>query len=76
MVQGTHECSRFKRTPTKRKPSDEWFITPNTHDPIINDELWQYVQKCLNTRKRVQRNGEPQLFNGFIKCADCGYALS
>ncbi|MDR0491214.1 MAG: DUF4368 domain-containing protein [Oscillospiraceae bacterium] len=30
----------------------------------------------MNTRKRVQRNGEPQLFNGFIKCADCGYALS
>ncbi|MDR0491215.1 MAG: recombinase family protein [Oscillospiraceae bacterium] len=43
MVQGTHECARFKRTPTKRKPSDEWYITPNTHDPIINDELWYYV---------------------------------
>jgi chromosome segregation ATPase len=24
----------------------------------------------------VQRSGEPQLFNGFIKCPDCGYALS
>jgi len=51
-------------------------LTPNTHEPIINDELWHYVQNCLDTRKRVQRNGEPQLFNGFIKCADCGYALA
>jgi hypothetical protein len=76
MVQGTYNCSRFKRTPNKRKPSDEWIITPNTHEPIINDELWHYVQNCLNTRKRVQRNGEPQLFNGFIKCPDCGYALA
>lgn len=76
MVQGVYDVARFHRTPSKRKPSDEWFITPNTHEAIINDEPWYYVQNCLNTRKRVQRNGEPQLFNGFIKCADCGYALS
>ena len=76
MVQGTHNCSRFKRTPTKKNSVEEWFITPNMHEPIINDELWHYVQKCLDTRRRVQRNGEPQLFSGFIKCADCGYALA
>lgn len=76
MVQGVYECARFKRTPSKRKPSDEWIITPDTHEAIISDDLWHYVQKCLDTRKRVQRNGEPQLFNGFIKCADCGYALA
>jgi hypothetical protein len=76
MVQGVYEVARFHRTPSKRRPSDEWIITPNTHEPIINDELWHYVQNCMNTRKRVQRNGEPQLFNSFIKCADCGYALS
>lgn len=76
MVQGVYDCSRFKRTPSKRKPVSDWYITPNTHEPIINDELWHYVQKCLDARKRVQRNGEPQLFNGFIKCADCGYALA
>lgn len=75
MVQGTHNCSRFKRTPTKRNPPEEWIITPNMHEAIINDELWYYVQKCLDTRKRVQSSGEPQLFSGFIKCADCGYAL-
>jgi len=76
MVQGMHDCSRFKRTPTKRRPVEEWYIVPNTHEPIINDELWHYVQKCMNTRKRVQRGGEPQLFSGFIKCPDCGYALA
>jgi len=59
MVQGIYDCEKFKRTPSKRKPSDEWYITTNTHDPIVNDELWHYVQNCMNTRKRVQRNGEP-----------------
>ena len=76
MVQGVYDCTRFKRTPSKRKPTEDWYITPNTHDPIIDGELWHYVQNCLDTRKRVQRNGEPQLFNGFVKCADCGYALA
>ena len=76
MVQGVYGCARFKCIPSKRKPSDEWIITPNTHEAIINDELWYYVQKSLDTRKRVQRSGEPQLFAGFIKCADCGYALA
>jgi len=76
MVQGTYNCSRFKRVPNRRRPSDEWIIMLNTHEAIISDELWHYVQNCLNTRKRVQRNGEPQLFNGFIKCPDCGYALA
>jgi len=76
MVQGIYDCARFKRIPSKRKPSDEWLITPNTHDPIVSDELWHYVQNCMNTRKRVQRSGEPQLSGGFIRCGDCGYALA
>ena len=76
MVQGVYDCARFKRTPSKRKPPEDWYITPNTHEAIINDELWHYVQTCLDTRKKVQRSGEPQLFSGLLKCADCGHALA
>jgi hypothetical protein len=76
MVQGIYDCARFKRIPSKRKPAEEWIITPNMHEQIINDELWLYVQKCLDTRKRVVGSGEMQLFAGFIRCADCGYALA
>jgi hypothetical protein len=76
MVQGAYETSLFRRTPSKRKPRDERIIVPNTHEAIISDELWHYVQKCLDNRKRVTRSGEPQLFAGFVKCPDCGYALA
>jgi len=76
MIQGVYDCSRFKRTPSKRKPKSDWIITLNTHDPIIDDELWNYVQKCMDSRKKVRGTGELQLFAGFIKCADCGYALA
>ncbi len=75
MVQGVYECSRFKRTPTKRKPPEEWIITPNMHEPLVDVETWEYIQKCIDGRFRPIKSKEIQLFAGFIKCADCGYAL-
>ena len=76
MVQGVYECSRFKRTPNKKKPRDEWVITPGTHESIVTTELWEQAQNQIDSRKRVMGTGELQLFAGFVKCGDCGYALS
>lgn len=76
MVQGVYECSRFKRSPNKRKPKDEWIITPNMHEPLVDVETWEYIQKCIDRRFRPTKAKEIQLFAGFVKCADCGYALA
>jgi len=76
MVQGIYECPRFKRTPNKRKPKEDWIITPNTHEPIVTQEIWEQAQNSINSRKRVMRTGELQLFAGFVKCEDCGHALA
>lgn len=76
MVQGIYDCSQFKRTAHKRKSPEEWIITPNSHEPIVDRSLWEQVQDCLNSRKRVMRTGEIQLFAGFLKCQDCGRAMS
>ncbi len=71
LVQGTYDCARYKRRASKIKPKADWIITPNAHEPIIDEETWNYVQRCLNSRKRVMRNNELQLFAGFVKCVDC-----
>lgn len=76
MVQGIYDCSRFKRAPSKRKSPEEWYITPNTHEPIVDIETWEHVQTCISSRKRVTKSNEIQLFAGFLKCEDCGHALS
>ena len=76
MVQGIYECAQFKRTPSKRKPKEEWIITPNTHEAIVDDALWEQAQASISSRRRVTRTGELQLFAGFVKCQDCGHALS
>jgi len=74
-IQGVFDCPRFKRTPTKIKPKDEWIITPKTHEPIVSAETFELVQKLIDARNRPIKNGIVQLFAGFVKCEDCGYAL-
>lgn len=76
MVQGTYECSCFKRTPSKRKPKEEWIITPNTHEPLIARDIWESVQKVIDTHHKVTSSDPYKLFNGILKCGDCGYSLS
>ena len=74
-VQGIYDCARFKRTPSKRKPQEEWIITPGTHEPLVSVEIWEYVQKLIDARNRPVKSNVIQLFAGFVKCEDCGYAL-
>ena len=74
-VQGIYDCARFKRTPSKRKPQDEWIITPNTHEPLVDVETFEFVQKLIDARNRPIKSKVLQLFAGFVKCEDCGYAL-
>ncbi len=76
MVQGVYECSKFKRTPHKRRAKEDWVITPNMHEPVVSAEIWEQAQIRISSRKRVTSSGELQLFAGFVKCEDCGSAMS
>ncbi len=76
MVQGLYECSQFKRTPSKRKPKDDWLITPNTHEPIVPLDTWDKVQRIIAEHHKVNHSQKPHLFSGFLKCNECGYAVS
>ena len=74
-IQGIYDCARFKRTPTKRKPKEEWIITPKTHEPLVSEDTFELVQKKIDARQRPTKGDTIQLFAGFVKCEDCGYAL-
>ncbi|MCL2842520.1 MAG: recombinase family protein [Oscillospiraceae bacterium] len=76
MVQGIYDCPRFRRTTPKRKPKSEWIITPGTHEPIIDKETWELVQKNIDARHKPMGSGIIRLFSGFVKCEDCGRALT
>ncbi|MCL2684325.1 MAG: recombinase family protein, partial [Synergistaceae bacterium] len=57
-------------------PKDEWVITKNTQEPIVNEETWQTAQRIReNGKRRPTRMGEMGPLNGLIFCADCGSKL-
>jgi DNA invertase Pin-like site-specific DNA recombinase len=75
MVQGTYENSKFSHKTPRRRPKEEWIIVPDTHEPIVDRETWEYVQKAVSARKHPVKDKTIQLFAGFLKCGGCGLTL-
>ena len=77
MVQGRYRMKSYKVHVQELVPKDEWYIVENTHEAIIDRETFEKVQQLLlrDTRTGPQQN-KLYLFSGFLKCADCGRAIT
>lgn len=77
MVQGRQRVKSYKVHTQEQVPENEWYIVENTHEPIIERPVFEKVQELL---KRDTRTGPQKktlyLFSGFLRCADCGKAMS
>ncbi len=59
-------------------PYAEREVIYGTHEPIIEQNRWNTVQKILDGRPPVigeSSSGYDNIFRGIIKCADCGSAM-
>ncbi len=59
-------------------PFAEREVIYGTHEPIIEQNRWNNVQKILQSRPPVigeSSSGYDNIFRGVIKCADCGSAM-
>ena len=59
-------------------PFAEREVIYGTHEPIIEQNRWNNVQKILESRPPVigeSSSGYDNIFRGVIKCADCGSAM-
>ena len=63
--------------------SDEWVVVRNTHEPIVNDELWEKAQAVtrkysenfgVNRRKPRADKGE-NILKGILYCPICDKAM-
>ena len=77
MVQGRYRVKSYKVHVQEVVPEDEWYIVENTHEAIIEREIFEAVQRLLlrDTRTAPQKK-QVYLFSGFLRCADCGKAMS
>ncbi len=55
----------------------EWVTVPDTHEALIEAAQWARVQALLGQETRVPSfESSLGLFSGFLRCGDCGRAMS
>ena len=62
----------YKSKKVKLIPKQEWKIAENTHEPIIDKELFDRVQNKLNLNKKTKHKKFNWMLNGLVFCKECG----
>ena len=55
---------------------EDYFIFKGINDPIISEEQYKRAQELLDKKRRVPTVREPDIFQGYLYCADCGKRMS
>ncbi|CDF58283.1 recombinase family protein [Thermobrachium celere] len=71
MVQHVYEKLNYKSKKTVKLKESDWIIVENTHEPIIDRETFNKVQKRLKSKVRSLGTGKSHIFAGKVKCLDC-----
>ncbi len=75
MVQGKSGTVSYKMKKKYYRPKDQWFVVERTHEPVIEQDLWEKAQILLRERSVPYRDGKVNILAGKVVCAGCGYAL-
>ena len=80
MVQGTKRQSFYENRGQYMKPSEDWIVVENTHEPLIDRETFDKVQ-ALAQRKKAEYfenlgrfrhlKTTENILKGLIYCSDC-----
>lgn len=68
----------FKNKTRIPNPEENWAVFKNVHEPIIDREAFESVQKLISKTKRrapKKENAEKNMFCDLLYCADCGSKL-
>lgn len=76
MVQGRQRVISYKVHDCISVPKEEWFVVEGTHEPIIDRETFQLVQKLSQRNTRTAPGtGKVHLLAGLVFCGVCGKAM-
>lgn len=68
----------FKKKARLANPEENWAIFKGVHEPIVDRESFETVQKLIKkTKRRAPKleNAEKNMFCDLLYCADCGSKL-
>ena len=77
MAQGRNRVKSYKIHKLEPVPEEQWIVVQNTHEPIIDRETFAKAKDLLKRDTRTApKQKQLYLFSGFLRCADCGRAMS
>jgi hypothetical protein len=65
----------FKDKANKKNSKEDWKIFENTHEPLIDQETFDTVQRLRKTVRRTDTLGAAKPLTGLVFCANCGRKL-
>ena len=76
LVQGRAGSISYKTKEIKPRPKDQWIRVEGTHEPIIDMELWNRVQKKVTSHARPFSNTSMiHPLSGKVTCMYCGSSV-
>ena len=75
LVQGRYGSVSYKTKQNRPLPREQWIRVENTHEAIIDRELWETVQKMIRERAKPFSTGEAGIFARKVRCMQCGYFM-
>lgn len=74
-IGNTVNCKTYRKSyKDKRKldtPPEKQLRFEHTHEPIVDLDTWETVQRVRKGKRRPTRMGEMDKFSGLVFCADC-----
>jgi DNA invertase Pin-like site-specific DNA recombinase len=75
MVQGKTTRLNHKSKKIVYLPKENWIIVKNTHEAIIEEEVFTATQQILKTKKNKIRKTHDYLLKGLMICSSCGHRI-
>ncbi len=76
LVMGKTESESYKTKKVKPVPKEDWIVVENTHEAIVNQELFDEANRYIASRTCARSNSYSWLLQGLVFCADCGSTMS
>ena len=75
MVQGKHKKISYKSEKTIWLPKSQWIVVENTHEAIIEREMFETVQRMMQERTRSGEKGTIHPLAKKVVCGCCGSCM-
>lgn len=76
IVQHTTEKIAYNLETVRAVPREQWCVRKDKHEPIISPEDFEKVQQLIAVRYREPDFKHLSIYAGYLKCGDCGRAMS